>query len=93
MENIANQVHWLFIHCQISQCSSNLLLVEYSSYYFTSIHAVPIDLPFPPTECRVKAYWGSGGTAPRILDLDARWKGEVNFTTGLSILGERTSIG
>jgi hypothetical protein len=29
----------------------------------------------------MEAYWGSGGTAPRILDLDTRWRWVVSFTT------------
>jgi hypothetical protein len=28
----------------------------------------------------VKTYWGSGGIAPRILDLGTRWRWVVNFT-------------
>jgi hypothetical protein len=28
----------------------------------------------------MKAYWGSGGTAPRILDLGIRWRRVVSFT-------------
>jgi hypothetical protein len=27
----------------------------------------------------MKAYWGSGGTAPRILDLGTRWRCVVSF--------------
>jgi len=30
----------------------------------------------------MKAYWGSGGVAPRILDLGSRWKWVVSFTPG-----------
>jgi hypothetical protein len=29
----------------------------------------------------MKTYWGSGGTAPRILDLGTRWRWVVSFTT------------
>jgi hypothetical protein len=29
----------------------------------------------------MKTYWGSGDTAPHILDLDARWRWVVSFTT------------
>jgi hypothetical protein len=28
----------------------------------------------------MKAYWGSGGIAPRILDLGTRWRRVVRFT-------------
>jgi hypothetical protein len=28
----------------------------------------------------MKTYWGSGGIAPRILDLGTRWRGVVSFT-------------
>jgi hypothetical protein len=28
----------------------------------------------------MKAYWGSGGTAPRIPDLETRWRWVVSFT-------------
>jgi hypothetical protein len=28
----------------------------------------------------MKAYWGSGGTSPRILHLDTRWRWMVSFT-------------
>jgi hypothetical protein len=28
----------------------------------------------------MKTYWGSGGTAPRILDLGTRWRWVVSFT-------------
>jgi len=27
----------------------------------------------------MKAYWGSGGTAPHIIDLGTRWRRDVNF--------------
>jgi len=30
----------------------------------------------------MKAYWGSVGITPRILDLDTRWKCMVSFTRG-----------
>jgi hypothetical protein len=28
----------------------------------------------------MKAYWGSGGVAPRIINLNTRWKWMVSFT-------------
>jgi len=28
----------------------------------------------------MKAYWGSGGTSTRILDLDTRWRSVATFT-------------
>jgi hypothetical protein len=30
--------------------------------------------------CTMKAYWGSGCIAPRILNLDSRWRRVVSFT-------------
>jgi len=29
----------------------------------------------------MKAYWGSGGTAPSILDLGTRWRSVISLTT------------
>jgi hypothetical protein len=42
----------------------------------------------------MKAYWGSGGIAPRILDLGTRWRWVVSFTPHnyLSKLNKCTSI-
>jgi hypothetical protein len=31
-------------------------------------------VPFLTEHHTVRAYWGSGGIAPHILDLDTRWK-------------------
>jgi hypothetical protein len=31
----------------------------------------------------MKAYWGSGGIAPRILDLGTRWKWSVSLPAAL----------
>jgi hypothetical protein len=39
-------------------------------------------LPVPLTEHHaMKAYWGSGDIAPRILHLSTRWKRVISFTT------------
>jgi hypothetical protein len=33
----------------------------------------------------MKTYWGTGGIAPRILDLGTRWRGVVSFTSRYSL--------
>jgi hypothetical protein len=38
----------------------------------------------------MKAYWGSGGIAPRILDLGTRWSCVVRFTLGRFTHKEKT---
>jgi hypothetical protein len=41
----------------------------------------PIDVPSTSTGPHaMKAYWGSGGMAPRILDIGTRWRWVVSFT-------------
>jgi hypothetical protein len=39
----------------------------------------------------MKAYWGSGSRAPRILDLGTRWRRVVSFTPGHFTARERAS--
>jgi len=38
----------------------------------------------------MKAYWGSGGRAPHILDLGTRWRRVVSFTLRLLYTWEIT---
>jgi len=35
----------------------------------------------------MKSYWGSGGIAPRILNLGTGWKRVVSFTPGTHWIG------
>jgi hypothetical protein len=52
------------------------------TYCATSyLDQVKVKLPLCLTKQRtMKTYWGSGDTAPRILDLGTRWRWVVSFT-------------
>jgi len=40
-----------------------------------------LSLPCAPTEHHdMKAYWGSGAIAPRLLDFGTRWRSVISFT-------------
>jgi hypothetical protein len=51
-----------------------------SSTYYKMKVKVKLSLWFLTEHHAMKAYWGSGGIAPRILELDTRWRWVVSFT-------------